>query len=101
MQLFYCSDSGNENAAYAIFDAMVTSSIAFYLYKILPSNLKCTGVGFGWNIAAALFGGTAPLLSAHFVSKGFMIAPGILVLMYGMIAVLAMAKHSKLRHYRI
>lgn len=87
--------------AYAIFDAMVTSSIAFYLYKILPSNLKCTGVGFGWNIAAALFGGTAPLLSAHFVSKGFMIAPGILVLMYGMIAVLTMAKHSKVMHYRI
>lgn len=83
--------------AYAIFDAMVTSSIAFYLYKMLPSNLKCTGVGFGWNIAAALFGGTAPLLSAHFVSKGFMIAPGILVLIYGMIAVLTMTKNYKLK----
>lgn len=86
-------------AAYSIFDAMVTSSIAFYLYKILPSNLKCTGVGFGWNIAAALFGGTAPILSAHFVSKGFMIAPGIMVFTYGMVAILTMTKISSLKRF--
>ena len=77
---------------YSLCDAMITSSIAFYLYKTLPANLKCTGVGFGWNIAAALFGGTAPLLSAHLVSNGFMLAPGFLVLTYGVIAILAITK---------
>jgi len=50
-------------------------------------------------LVGILFGGTAPLLSAHFVSKGFMIAPGILVLIYGMIAVLTMTKNYKLEQY--
>lgn len=84
---------------YAIFDALITSSIAFYLYKILPADFKCTGIGFSWNFSAAFFGSTAPLLSAHLVSLGYMIAPGVLVLVYGMMALLIIAQRSQLRNY--
>lgn len=85
---------------YSICDALVTSSIAYYLYKILPSNLRCTGVGFGWNLSAALFGSTAPLLSAHLVGNGFMLAPGFIVISYGIFALLALIKVKRKQDFR-
>ena len=102
---FYAANNQNYSfivaslCLYAILDALITSSIAFYLYKILPADLKCTGIGFGWNFAAAFFGSTAPLLCAHFVSFGFMIAPGMLVMVYGMMALLMMTQRSQLGNY--
>lgn len=84
---------------YSIFDALITSSIAFYLYKILPADFKCTGIGFSWNFSAAFFGGTAPLLCAYFVNLDYMLAPGILVMVYGIMALLMITQRSQLRNY--
>ncbi len=64
---------------FTVFDALVTASIAYFLFLQLPPTIRCTGVGLGWNFSAAFFGGTAPMVAQKLVSAGYPLGPGYLV----------------------
>ena len=64
---------------YVVANALMTASIFYYMYGLLPTMVRCTGTSFGWNVSAAIFGGTAPILAAIMVDTGFKVAPGIYV----------------------
>ena len=39
-----------------------------FMYKLYPSNVRYSGIGIGYCIGMALFGGTAPLICAYLVN---------------------------------
>jgi MHS family proline/betaine transporter-like MFS transporter len=45
---------------------------------LIPSRVRCSGLAFGYNLAMALFGGTAPLIATLLVkATGWNAAPGL------------------------
>lgn len=77
-------------AFFMVFDTLVTASIAYYLFLLLPANIRCTGVGAGWNLAAAFFGGTAPMIAQKLVSAGYPLGPSYLVICAAFLALIVM-----------
>lgn len=65
------------NAATAIFAASVISAIAGFfmgpvptvLVELFPTRVRFTGVALSYNVSAAIFGGTAPMVSMLLISS--------------------------------
>lgn len=54
---------------YAVCNAMVTGPMFLYITKLFPIKTRYTGQAASWNLAAAIFGGTAPLIAQFMVSN--------------------------------
>jgi MFS family permease len=50
--------------------ACIDSVMAATFSELVPAHIRVTGIGIPYSIAGALFGGTAPLISAAFISAG-------------------------------
>ena len=37
--------------------------------ELLPAEIRCTGMGIGYNVAIGIFGGTAPLVATYLISR--------------------------------
>jgi MFS transporter, MHS family, proline/betaine transporter len=75
--------------AYAFSNALVTGSTFYYLSQLFPVNVRYSGQAIGWNIAAALFGGTAPLVAQYMVtSMSWQAGPAFYVTIFSSLALL-------------
>ena len=83
-------------AVYVISDAMFSSSIFYYIYALLPVRLRCTGSGLAYSTAAAIFGGTTPLLAEFFVNHGYKYATGFYITLMACITFIVFSKADKL-----
>ncbi len=71
-------------AFYAIADALFACYIYYYLFSLLPANIRCSGIGFGYSSAIAIIGGTAPLVFEFLVKNVSILAPGLIVTFFGL-----------------
>jgi MHS family proline/betaine transporter-like MFS transporter len=85
--LFYYGKNPVENylelsicvAIYVIGDSMFSSSIFYYIYALLPVNVRCTGSGFAYSVSVAIVGGTTPLICDTLVKQGMHLGPGFYI----------------------
>ena len=58
--------------------------------EIFPTNVRCSAIAIGYNIAVAMFGGTAPFVSTWLISyTGSNIAPTFYLIAGSCITILA------------
>lgn len=70
--------------------AMYLGPLASTLAEIMPSKLRYTGLSISYNVALALFGGTAPLLVTYFIaSTNVLTVPGVLLSCSAVISIIA------------
>jgi MHS family proline/betaine transporter-like MFS transporter len=56
-------------AGFGALFALAYGSIPALMSEILPTPVRCTGVGFGYNLALGFFGGTAPIVATYLVAR--------------------------------
>jgi MHS family proline/betaine transporter-like MFS transporter len=60
----------------AVLEAMICGGATVYMTEIFPTNIRCSAIAIGYNIAVACFGGTAPFVSTWLISvTGSNLAP--------------------------
>lgn len=60
----------------AILEALICGGATVYMTEIFPTNIRCSAIAIGYNIAVACFGGTAPFISTWLISTtGSNLAP--------------------------
>jgi MHS family proline/betaine transporter-like MFS transporter len=63
---------------FALLVAMSYAAVPAALAELFPANIRFTGISFPYNIANALFGGTAPLIATSGIKiTNLLIFPGI------------------------
>lgn len=68
--------------AFAVLVGFYIGPVPTFLVEIFPTNIRYTGMSLSYNIAAAVFGGTAPLVSTWLIKQAEIIPPlGDLVVM--------------------
>lgn len=69
--------------------------IAATLVELFPTNIRFTGIALSYNIAAALFGGTAPLVYLKLVDfTGSVIAPVFYILFFIVVTIIAIMSYK-------
>lgn len=61
----------------AVFYSGFTATTALAMVELLPPAVRASGAAISYQLAYAVFGGSAPLLATWWVSMGFTLAPGI------------------------
>jgi MHS family proline/betaine transporter-like MFS transporter len=61
----------------AVFYAGFTATTALAMVELLPPAVRASGAAISYQLAYAVFGGSAPILATWWVSLGFTLAPGI------------------------
>ena len=56
-------------AGFGALFALAYGGIPALMSELLPTRVRCTGIGIGYNLALGLFGGTAPLVATYLVSR--------------------------------
>jgi len=56
-------------AGFGILFAVGFGSIPALMGELLPTQVRCTGIGVAYNVAIGLFGGTAPLIVTYLVTR--------------------------------
>jgi MHS family proline/betaine transporter-like MFS transporter len=53
---------------FSLLEALFCGGATVYMTEIFPTNIRCSAIAIGYNIAVACFGGTAPFISTWLVS---------------------------------
>lgn len=72
---------------YALSNAALTAPMFKYFADIFPAPIRYSGQTIGWNVAVAIFGGTAPLI-AQFLATDYLVVLVSYVMLGGIIALL-------------
>jgi len=56
-------------AGFGVLFALGFGSIPALMGELLPTQVRCTGIGVAYNVALGLFGGTAPLIVTYLVAR--------------------------------
>lgn len=64
-------------AVLALLYSGFTATTALAMVELLPPAVRASGAALSYQLAYALFGGTAPFLATWWVSLGYGLAPGI------------------------
>ncbi|MGO3153746.1 MAG: MFS transporter [Galactobacter sp.] len=68
----------------------LTSVLSATLSALFPTQVRYSGLAFGYNVATAIFGGTAGLVVQWLIAKtGIVIMPGIYMTVAGVIGLIA------------
>lgn len=76
--------------------AFYFATVPVFLVELIHTSIRCRAVSIGYNIAAAIFGGTTPLISLALVEKTHLnFIPGIYLIICGAITfyILKMSKN--------
>lgn len=74
---------------YALCNAAVTATMFKYLVSIFPAQIRSTGQALSWNVAVAIFGGTAPLVAQALTSSlSVAYAPALYVMLSAFVALI-------------
>ena len=82
---------------YALINAFVTATMFKYLAVLFSPSNRYSGQSFGWALAVAFIGGTAPLI-AQFLVTWSNLWPAMYVSLIGLIAFLTIQKDIKLKN---
>ena len=75
---------------FAFHEAMICGGATVAITEIFPTNVRCSAIAIGYNIAVAMFGGTAPFVSTWLISyTGSNIAPTFYLIAGSCITILA------------
>jgi MHS family proline/betaine transporter-like MFS transporter len=64
---------------YGVLNGIVCGPMVKILCDQFPVELRYTGISFGWNVAAALFSGTALIVAQFLTSQGWVLGPALYV----------------------
>ncbi|WP_108652724.1 MFS transporter [Dongshaea marina] len=76
-------------ALYILANAAISATIFRYMFEALPVEIRCSGSSLVYSLAAAIFGGTAPLLAATLIDNGWSMAPAWYVLGFALLSYLS------------
>ncbi len=77
--------------SFAVLVAMGTGGILVLNASLIPAPVRCTGLGFAYNIAMGLFGGTTPLIAAWLINAtGNPVAPAYWLLTAALVSLLTL-----------
>ncbi len=77
--------------ALALLEALICGGATVYMTEIFPTNIRCSAIAIGYNIAVACFGGTAPFISTWLIaSTGDNLAPTYYLMAGSIISLLVM-----------
>ncbi|MFE5700332.1 MFS transporter [Rhodococcus koreensis] len=76
---------------FAVLWSAVGTSTALALVELFPARVRSSAGGLAYNIAYALFGGTAPFVATWFVGRGLPVAPGYYLSALCVVAAIAAA----------
>ncbi len=86
----------------AVFTAQLAFTALLALYfgpmpavmtELFPTRERCSGISISYNVAAAIFGGSAPLIATYLMQvTGTASAPAIYIVLSSIVALLAMFK---------
>jgi len=63
---------------FGLTNAIASGPVLKLVYDRFPTNIRYTGVSVAWSIAAALFGGSAPMVAHYLASSlGFWLGPSL------------------------
>jgi MHS family proline/betaine transporter-like MFS transporter len=86
--LFYVLQSGNLTdmiiviTAFALFEAALLGAVATTLVELFPAKIRFTAVSLGYNLAIALFGGSAPFYSELLIdTTGSFLMPALYLIL--------------------
>lgn len=71
---------------YMLANSWISATVFYCMYTMLPVAVRCSGTSLSWGVAAAIFGGTAPVLAGLFVSHGLAYMPSLYVFLFGLFA---------------
>ena len=75
----------------AVLEAMICGGATVYMTEIFPTNIRCSAIAIGYNIAVACFGGTAPFVSTWLISvTGSNLAPTYYLIAGSMVTLLVL-----------
>ena len=61
--------------------------IPAFLVDLFPAKIRYTGIGLSYNIAAALFGGTFPLVATYLIKQtGMLWAPAVVIFVCALVS---------------
>jgi MHS family proline/betaine transporter-like MFS transporter len=79
-------------ASFAILNGCIQGNTAVAIADLIPARLRFSGLGIGYNITLALFGGTAPLVATWLIkATGSLAAPGIYLAVVAVVTLIAVA----------
>lgn len=77
--------------ALALLEALICGGATVYMTEIFPTNIRCSAIAIGYNIAVACFGGTAPFISTWLIaSTGDNLAPTYYLMAGSILSLLVM-----------
>lgn len=80
-------------ATFALLVALSYAAIPATLTKLFPATIRYTGLSLPYNLANALFGGTAPLVATSLIHiSGSLIAPGIYLSLISLVTLVTAIK---------
>ena len=56
-------------AGFGALFALAYGGIPAMMSELLPTQMRCTAIGIGYNLALGIFGGTAPLVATYLVAR--------------------------------
>ena len=74
----------------ALMVGVYLAAIPGVLVSLFPTQTRYTGIAISYNVALAIFGGTAPLIVTTLLKNNIMLAPGIVLTGGGIIALIAL-----------
>ncbi|WP_228732263.1 MFS transporter [Acinetobacter seifertii] len=81
-----------------LFQTVCASGLGFmiggyfpYISDYFPANQRAVGIGLGYNIAVTLFGALSPIVSTYALSKGYLQAPVIYLLIAAIISIVSLS----------
>lgn len=80
---------------FAVLVGFYSGPIPAFLVDLFPARIRYTGIGLSYNIAAALFGGTFPLVATYLIGK-----TGMLTIPAACIVVCALISLFTLKYYK-
>lgn len=93
--LFYVLQSGNLTdmiiviTVFALFEAALLGTVATTLVELFPAKIRFTAVSLGYNLAIALFGGSAPFYSELLIDKtGSSLMPALYLILCSALTIL-------------
>ena len=94
--LFVLTDHGTflsalcAQLAFALFLAGTQGPMPAAMVEMFPTQTRLSGIGVGYNISLAIFGGTAPLVSTWLVARtGNIVAPAYYLILLASISLIA------------
>jgi MFS transporter, MHS family, proline/betaine transporter len=73
---------------------------ATYMFKMFPTRTRYSGTAFGFSLASAIFGGTAPILSTYLIQKtGNLMMPAYYIAVCSIIGFVAVLEKKRDGNY--